>query len=75
MPSGFGQTVMAVFDHRLHLLAAPKSPGGQAISNALSNQEALVGYWDNRDLEDGNDGVEHSLREVMVGRKNWMVYG
>lgn len=67
---------MAVFDHRLHLLAAPKSPGGQAIStNALSNREALVGYWDNGDLEDDNDGAEHSLRKVMVGRKNSMVYG
>jgi hypothetical protein len=41
----------------------------------LSNREVLVGYWDNGDLEDGNDGAEHSLREVMVARKNWMVYG
>jgi transposase len=53
----------------------PKSPEGQAIAYALSNWPALVRYCEDGDLEIDNNGAERSLRDVAVGRKNWMFFG
>ena len=52
----------------------PKSPEGQAISYTLSNWETLGRYCGKGDLEIDNNGAEHSLRDVAVGRKNWMFF-
>lgn len=53
----------------------PKSPFGKAISYCLNQWQAL-----NRFLEDGalqldNNRAERALRQVAVGRKNWLFAG
>ena len=50
----------------------PKSPEGEAIAYTLSNWKARIRYCDDGDLEIDNNGAEHSLRGVAVGRKNRM---
>ena len=53
----------------------PKSPEGEAIAYTLSNWKALTRYLDDDDLEIDNNGAEHSLRGIAVGRRNWTLYG
>ena len=53
----------------------PKSPEGQAIACALANWKALIRYTEERGLEIDNNGAEHSLRGIAVGRKNWKFLG
>lgn len=53
----------------------PKSPEGEAIAYTLSNWKALTRYCEDGDLEIDNNGAERSLRNMAVGRKNWMFFG
>ena len=53
----------------------PKSPIGDAIEYTLKNWLALLCYCEDGDLEIDNNGAERSLRQIVVGRNNWLFYG
>jgi transposase len=53
----------------------PKSTIGNAIDYTLKNWQALVRYCQDGDLEIDNNGAERSLRQIVVGRNNWLFYG
>jgi transposase len=55
--------------------ALPKSPIGMAIGYTLRNWEALCRYTEDGDLKIDNNASERALRQVVVGRKNWMFAG
>jgi transposase len=52
-----------------------KSPMGRAIDYTLSNWRALTRYPEDGRLPIDNNAAERSLRQVAVGRKNWMFIG
>lgn len=60
-------------EHSLHAL--PKSPIGQAISYALGNWEALARYATDGDLSIDNNPAERALRDLVIGRNNWLFAG
>ena len=49
----------------------PKSPLGQAITYALNNETALRFYCTDGRLNIDNNISERTLREYVIGRKNW----
>lgn len=53
----------------------PKSPLGEAISYARSNWTALTRYTEQGYLSIDNNASERALRNVVVGRKNWLFAG
>jgi transposase len=53
----------------------PKSPLGEAISYARSNWTALNRYIEQGYLSIDNNASERALRNVVVGRKNWLFAG
>jgi transposase len=53
----------------------PKSVMGDAIDYTLKNWQALLRYCEDGDLEIDNNGAERSLRQICVGRNNWLFYG
>jgi transposase len=53
----------------------PKDPLGMAISYALSNWTALNRYTEQGYLNIDNNASERALRNVVIGRKNWLVAG
>ena len=53
----------------------PKSPMGQAIGYALSNWSALIRYTEAGFLAIDNNVSERTLREFVLGRKNWLFAG
>jgi transposase len=53
----------------------PKDPLGQAISYALGNWAALNRYTGHGYLSIDNNASERALRNVVLGRKNWLVAG
>ncbi len=53
----------------------PKSPMGQAIGYALSNWRALIRYTEAGFLAVDNNVSERTLREFVLGRKNWLFAG
>jgi hypothetical protein len=53
----------------------PKSPMGQAIGYALSNWRALMRYTKAGSLAIDNNVSERTLREFVLGRKNWLFAG
>jgi hypothetical protein len=53
----------------------PKSRLGQAIAYALSNEVALRRYCMDGRLAIDNNVSERTLREFVVGRKNWLFFG
>jgi hypothetical protein len=55
--------------------ALPKSPLGDAVGYALSNREALMRYTEQGYLAIDNNLAERALRQVVVGRANWMFCG
>jgi transposase len=57
------------------LRVLPKSPGGQAISYALANWQALCRYPEDGELSIDNNLSERALRAQAVGRKNWLFVG
>jgi transposase len=53
----------------------PKSPLGQACAYALKNETALRFYCTDGRLNIDNNVSERTLREPVVGRKNWLFFG
>jgi transposase len=53
----------------------PKDPLGNAIHYALSNWTALNCYIEQGYLAIDNNAAERALRNVVIGRKNWLVAG
>jgi hypothetical protein len=53
----------------------PKSPIGEAIKYARKNWEALERYREQAYLTIDNNLSERTLRQVAIGRKNWMFCG
>ena len=53
----------------------PKSPLGKACAYALSNEEALRRYCTDGRLAIDNNVSERTLREFVIGRKNWLFFG
>ena len=56
-------------------LVLPKSPLGQACSYALNNETALRFYCTDGRLNIDNNISERTLREFVIGRKNWLFFG
>jgi hypothetical protein len=56
-------------------LTLPKSPLGQACSYALNNETALRLYCSDGRLNIDNNISERTLREFVIGRKNWLFFG
>jgi hypothetical protein len=53
----------------------PKSPLGEAITNALKNWTALVRYTEAGFLAIDNNAAEREVKRVAIGRKNWLFVG
>lgn len=53
----------------------PKSPLGEAIRYALSNWHSLIRYTEAGFLVIDNNVSERTLREFVLGRKNWLFAG
>lgn len=53
----------------------PKSPLGQACAYALNNEAALRRYCTDGRLAIDNNISERTLREFVIGRKNWLFFG
>jgi hypothetical protein len=56
-------------------LTLPKSPLGQACAYALNNESALRLYCTDARLNIDNNVSERTLREFVIGRKNWLFFG
>ena len=56
-------------------LILPKSRLGQACSYALNNETALRLYCTDGRLNIDNNISERTLREFVIGRKNWLFFG
>jgi len=57
------------------LAVLPKSELGIAIRYALSQWDALVRYIDVPEAEIDNNSAEHSMRTIVMNRKNWLFVG
>ena len=57
------------------LVVLPKSAMGEAIGYALNQWAALNLYLEDGDLNIDNNAAERALRQVAIGRKNWMTLG
>lgn len=55
--------------------ALPKSPIRQAINYCLKNWEALVRYTEDGELSIDNNAAERQMKQIALGRKNWMFFG
>lgn len=53
----------------------PKSPLGKALSYAENQWPAMARYLDVPFAELDNNSIEHSLRSVVLGRRNWLHVG
>jgi hypothetical protein len=53
----------------------PKSPLGQALSYAENQWPAMARYLEVPYAELDNNSIEHSLRSVVLGRRNWLHVG
>lgn len=53
----------------------PKSPTAMAIGYALKHWNALTRYLDDGAIAIDNNAAERALREIAVGRKNWLFAG
>jgi transposase len=53
----------------------PKSPLGQALSYAENQWPAMARYLQSAHAELDNNSIEHSLRGVVLGRRNWLHVG
>lgn len=53
----------------------PKSPTASAISYALKRWEVFTRYLDDGRIAIDNNAAERALREIAVGRKNWLFAG
>jgi hypothetical protein len=55
--------------------ALPKSPIGKAVSYAINQWDALTRFVDDGRLALDNNRTERAIRQVAIGRKNWMFAG
>jgi transposase len=53
----------------------PKSPLGQALKYAENQWPAMARYLEVAHAELDNNSIEHSLRAVVLGRRNWLHVG
>jgi transposase len=53
----------------------PKSPLGRALSYAENQWPAMARYLEVPPAELDNNSIEHSLRGVVLGRRNWLHVG
>jgi len=53
----------------------PKSPLGQALSYAENQWPAMARYLEVAAAELDNNSIEHALRGVVLGRRNWLHVG
>ena len=53
----------------------PKSPLGQALQYAQNQWPAMARYLEVAAAELDNNSIEHSLRSVVLGRRNWLHVG
>jgi len=53
----------------------PKSPFGRAMAYAGSQWEAMMRYLEVPGAELDNNSIEHALRSVVMGRRNWLHVG
>lgn len=53
-------------------LVMPKSPMGKAIHYALGQWSYMVRYVDNGHLSIDNNIAERSIKNLVIGRKNWL---
>jgi len=53
----------------------PKSPLGKALSYADNQWPAMARYWEVAQAEIDNNSIEHALRGVVLGRRNWLHVG
>jgi hypothetical protein len=53
----------------------PKSPLGQALQYAENQWPAMARYLEVPQAELDNNSIEHSLRAVVLGRRNWLHVG
>jgi transposase len=59
----------------LSVQVLPKSPLGKAISYTLNNWQALNRYTEAAFLEIDNNVSERQIKQLVIGRKNWMFAG
>jgi len=59
----------------LHRSVLPKSPLGKATGYAVRQWDALNRFADDGRIEIDNNRVERQMRQVAVGRKNWLFAG
>ncbi|UCF41674.1 MAG: IS66 family transposase [Gemmatimonadota bacterium] len=55
--------------------ALPKSPFGEAVAYARNQWPDLVRYVDLGQVEIDNNSIEHTMRPVALGRKNYLFAG
>ncbi len=53
----------------------PKSPFGRAMTYAVGQWEAMMRYLEVPEAELDNNSIEHALRGVVMGRRNWLHVG
>jgi hypothetical protein len=53
----------------------PKSPLGRGLSYAQNQWPAMALYLEIPEAEIDNNSIEHALRDVVLGRKNWLHVG
>lgn len=53
----------------------PKSPLGKAVSYARNQWPAMARYLEVPEAELDNNSIEHALRSVVMGRRNWLHVG
>lgn len=56
-------------------IALPKSPIGKAINYAVNQWQALTRFVEDGRLALDNNRTERAIRQVAIGRKNWMFAG
>jgi transposase len=53
----------------------PKSVYGQAIRYLYNHWPAMTTFLEDGRVEMNNNGIEHSIRSIAIGRKNWLHVG
>lgn len=53
----------------------PKSPLGRGLSYAHNQWSAMALYLEIPEAQIDNNSIEHALRDVVLGRKNWLHVG
>lgn len=53
----------------------PKTPFGKAMSYAKGQWPAMMRYLEVPEAELDNNSIEHALRSVVMGRRNWLHVG